>query len=482
MIIYTEGLRSSYEIEQLCRLFYPEKNIISSQEKTDENGEYVNLCLRDGMIKAMLYADGELLCAEEPFDGMCDNAELRYAQVLYGLLTKKTGFTPPWGMLTGVRPIKLLRSFCEKMGEDEAAEKLRKEYFVSEEKLKLARRTYAVETPLLDFCREDSFSLYISIPFCPTRCAYCSFVSQTIAQAKHLLPNYVEMLVKEIDITAKIARELGLKLDTIYMGGGTPTTLSAQQLSYVLNAVGEGFDLSGVREFTVEAGRPDTITTEKLRAIKQAGVGRISINPQTMNDEILHNIGRKHTVAQTVEAFKNAREEGFDDINMDLIAGLYGDTVEGFSRTVDDVILLDPEGITVHTLSMKRASNIVIDGQANYSANNNSCAQMLKNADLMLTKAGYKPYYLYRQTRMLGNLENVGWSKTGNEGLYNIYIMDETHTIFGVGAGAVTKLCKPNSTYIERIFNYKFPYEYISKFDMLMDRKKGIVDFYEKLR
>lgn len=482
MIIYTEALRSGYEIEQLCRLFYPEKNIISSQEKTDESGEYVRISLAEGIIRAELFVDGELIETEEPIGDEYDSVELRYAQVLYGLLTKKTGFTPPWGMLTGVRPIKLLRSFCDKMGEEQAIDKLRRDYAVSEEKLRLAQRTYAVETPLLNTCSDDSFSLYISIPFCPTRCAYCSFVSQTIAQAKHLLPDYVEMLVKEIGVTAKIARDLGLKLDTVYMGGGTPTTLTAEQMSRVLGAVVDSFDLSNIREFTVEAGRPDTITEDKLCAIKSAGVGRISINPQTMNDEILRNIGRRHTVAQTVEAFEMARKAGFDDINMDLIAGLYGDTVEGFSKSVDDVISLAPEGITVHTLSMKRASNIVIDGQANYSANNNFCAEMLRNADFKLTEAGYKPYYLYRQTRMLGNLENVGWSKKGNEGLYNIFIMDESHTILGVGAGAVTKLCQPNSTYIERVFNYKFPYEYISRFDMLMDRKKGVVEFYEKLR
>ncbi len=480
MVIYTEGLHSSYEIEQLCRLFYPEKNITSSKELT-ESDEFVRIYDANGVITAHLNVDGEMLSNQGVLNENEVSRELMYAQLLYKLLIQKTGFNPPWGMLTGVRPIKLLRSFCKKIGEEAALNKLRTDYFVSEEKLRLAQRTYSIETPLLDSCRDDSFSLYISIPFCPTRCAYCSFVSQTVAQAKHLLPQYVDLLVKEIGITARVAKELGIKLDTVYMGGGTPTTLSAEQLARVLGAVGENFDLSSIREFTVEAGRPDTITKEKLMAIKNAGVGRISINPQTMNDAILNNIGRKHTVEQTIEAFYNAREQGFNDINMDLIAGLYGDSVDGFSKTVDDVIALDPEGITVHTLSMKRASNIVIDGQANYSANNGDCAEMLRNADTKLTVAGYKPYYLYRQTRMLGNLENVGWSKPGNEGLYNIFIMDESHTILGVGAGAVTKLCKPKSTYIERVFNYKFPYEYISRFDMLMERKKGVADFYEKL-
>lgn len=480
MVIYAEGLRSGYEIEQLCRLFYPEKNIVTSEKPCENESEYAEIAVKNGMIKAVLCVDGEILRAEGTPEG--GTPELRYAQVLYGLLVKQTGFTPPWGMLTGVRPIKLLRSLCEKMSEEAALDKLRQDYFVSEEKLELARRTYAIETPLLNTCTADSFSLYISVPFCPTRCAYCSFVSQTVAQAKHLIPDYVELLVKEIGITAEMVRQLGLKLDTVYMGGGTPTTFSAEQLARVLAAVCDGFDMGNVREFTVEAGRPDTVTEKKLLAIKQAGVSRISINPQTMHDEILENIGRRHTVAQTVEAFKMARKIGFDDINMDIIAGLYGDTVDGFMKTVDDVIGLEPDGITVHTLSMKRASDIVIDGKANYSANNSECAEMLRNANTKLVSAGYSPYYLYRQTRMLGNLENVGWSKKGNEGLYNIYIMDETHTILGVGAGAVTKLCKPGSTHIERVFNYKFPYEYISRFDVLMERKKGVIDFYEKLR
>ncbi len=481
MVIYTEGLRSGYEIEQLCRLFYPEKNIVSVQNIQENEDEYARLICDGKTVKAELYSDGELLCGEKKLDGE-KSLELNFAQTLYELLTEKTGFTPPWGMLTGVRPIKLLRSFCEKTGEKEALEKLRREYFVSEEKLRLAQRTHRIETPLLETCSDDSFSLYISIPFCPTRCAYCSFVSQTIAQAKHLLPDYVDLLVKEIGITAGIARDLGLRLDTVYMGGGTPTTLSAEQMERVLSAVYENFDMAGVREFTVEAGRPDTITAEKLWVIKNAGVSRISINPQTMDDAVLRNIGRKHTVAQTVEAFRMAREVGFDDINMDLIAGLCGDSAEGFSKTVDDVIALDPDGITVHTLSMKRASNIVIEGQANYSANNNICADMLRSADNKLTDAGYRPYYLYRQTRMLANLENVGWSKPGKEGLYNIFIMDESHTILGVGAGAVTKLCRQGSAKIERVFNYKFPYEYISGFDTLVERKRGVIDFYEKLR
>ncbi len=479
MVIYSDCLGSSYEIEQLCRLFFPEKKIVSAQH-TDECDEYVHISIADSSVCVKLCVEGELLEKEAVFEDVYEKSELRAAQVLYGLLTKKTGFMPPWGMLTGVRPIKLLRSFCDNMSESEALDKLRREYFVSEEKLDLAQRTYKIETPLLDLCGEKSFSLYISIPFCPTRCAYCSFVSQTVAQAKNLLPEYVELLVREIEYTAEITKKLGLKLETVYMGGGTPTTLSAEQLEKVLGAVKDNFDLSEIREFTVEAGRPDTITAEKLRAIKAAGAGRISINPQTMNDQILCNIGRKHTVAQTVEAFELARKEGFDDINMDLIAGLYGDTVEGFSKSLSDVINLSPEGITVHTLSLKRASNIVIEGQADYSADNMGCTQMLRNADEMLSSAGYKPYYLYRQTRMLGNLENVGWSRKGNEGLYNIYIMDESHTIIGVGAGAVTKLCRQNG-YIERIFNFKFPYEYISRFDMLLDRKKGVIDFYEKL-
>ena len=264
------------------------------------------------------------------------------------------------------------------------------------------------------------------------------------------------------------------------MGGGTPTTLSAEQMGRVIDAVYENFDTSNMTEFTVEAGRPDTITPEKLQVIKSHGVERISINPQTFNDSVLRAIGRKHTSAQTIEAMLLARQTGFSNINMDIIAGLPTDTLEGFRHTLDCCFELDPESITVHTLSIKRASNLVYTGQAEYNSEGILVSDMVDTATKELFDHGFRPYYLYRQTRMLGNLENTGWSKEGSECLYNVFIMDETHTILACGAGGVTKMRQPDGDVIERIFNYKFPYEYINGFDQMLKRKEKVLSFYEK--
>lgn len=472
---------SGYEFEQLCRIFYPERSILAKQGNLPQGEDGVQLALRENEITVRYVEQSQESTASADANGLeGKELELHFARLLYGLLCRCTGFTPPWGVLTGVRPIKLMRTLANENGLEYAQQQFRDRFLVSERKLELASRTFRHESAIIDSSRDNSFSLYIAIPFCPTRCDYCSFVSQSVEKSAKLLPQYVEFLVKEIYLTAQIARELGLSLETVYMGGGTPTTLSAQQMATVLGAVNDAFDLSGVREFTVEAGRPDTITQDKLEAIKSCGAQRISINPQTLSDEILERIGRRHTAAQYYEAMNLARKCGFTHINTDLIAGLEGDSCEGFAHSLDGVMSLSPEAITVHTLSMKRASNLVRGGEAEYSAFGSECVRMVEYSDSALTAGGYIPYYLYRQTRMVGNLENVGWSKPGHEGLYNIFIMDETHTILAVGASGVTKLRQPHTNNIERIFNYKFPYEYISRFDMLMERKKEIGEFYEK--
>jgi oxygen-independent coproporphyrinogen-3 oxidase len=304
-------------------------------------------------------------------------------------------------------------------------------------------------------------------------------VSRSIANAQKLVEPYVERLAEEIAYTGQLARELGLRLETVYFGGGTPTSLSAEQLAFLLKTVEKNFDLSTVREYTVEAGRPDTVTVEKLRAIKAAGVNRISINPQTLQDHVLQAIGRRHTVAQFYDAFNMARQCGHDNINTDLIAGLPEDNFDGFSQTLDGILALDPENITVHTLSMKRASNLVVQRRADYEVKEDAIRMVALTAE-RLPQNGYHSYYLYRQSRTVGNQENVGWARPGYEGLYNVYIMDETHTILACGASAVTKLREPDGPYIERIFNFKYPYEYIERFDLLLERKSGILKFYEQ--
>lgn len=407
-----------------------------------------------------------------------DDNELVSAQLLYKLLCDFTGLTQPWGILTGVRPVKLLRRLAEESSEEQAVKKFENDFFVSNEKTALSRETEHNERKILELSRPESFSLYVGIPFCPSRCSYCSFVMASIERAEKLIEPYTKLLCEEIKRTAEIANKLGLRLETVYFGGGTPTTLSAEQLDTVLRTVNKSFDMSTCREFTVEAGRPDTIDSAKLFALKENKVDRISINPQTTNDEVLKTIGRKHTAQQFFDAFELGRKCGFDNINTDLIAGLPTDTPESFKNSLDSIVKLNAECITVHTLCMKRASRLTTEGVTLDLQQARDAREMLAYTQNILGQNGYIPYYMYRQSRMVGNLENVGWSKKDFESLYNVYVMDETHTILACGSGGVTKLKRNNPDYLERIFNFKYPYEYIDRFDELIQRKSGIMQFY----
>ncbi|MBR1724893.1 MAG: coproporphyrinogen dehydrogenase HemZ, partial [Ruminococcus sp.] len=324
-----------------------------------------------------------------------------------------------------------------------------------------------------------SFGLYVSIPFCPTRCSYCSFISQSAqgAAIKKLIPPYIENLCDEIRHTGRIARDLGLTADSVYFGGGTPTTLSAAQLTRIMDTLTESFDLSQIREYTIEAGRPDTVTAEKLRAIREKGCTRVSINPQTLSGEVLKNIGRSHTPEQFYEAFSIARQAGFDTINTDVIAGLPGDTIESFRQTIDGLIELSPENITVHTLSVKRSSNLNMD-DGKGGVFENPASQMVEYANERLSAAGYRPYYLYRQKNMVDNLENIGWAKPGHESVYNVCIMEEVQTILAMGAVGSTKLMDVEGWRLERFFNYKYPQDYNSNFELMLKRKDRIREFY----
>lgn len=407
-----------------------------------------------------------------------DDNELVSAQLLYKLLCDFTGLTQPWGILTGVRPVKLLRRLAEESNEEQAVKKFEKDFFVSNEKIALSRETEHNERKILELSKPESFSLYVGIPFCPSRCSYCSFVMASIERAEKLIEPYTKLLCEEIKQTAEIANKLGLRLETVYFGGGTPTTLSAEQLDTVLGTVNKSFDMSTCREFTVEAGRPDTIDIAKLFALKENKIDRISINPQTVNDEVLKTIGRKHTAQQFFDAFELARKCRFDNINTDLIAGLPTDTPESFKNSLDSIVRLNAECITVHTLCMKRASRLTTEGVTLDLQQARDAREMLAYTQNILGQNEYIPYYMYRQSRMVGNLENVGWSKRGFESLYNVYVMDETHTILACGSGGVTKLKRNNPDYLERIFNFKYPYEYIDRFDELIQRKSGIMQFY----
>ncbi|MBO7218115.1 MAG: coproporphyrinogen dehydrogenase HemZ [Clostridia bacterium] len=473
----------NYELEKLCRIFLPHDKInILNEICPDKIYAVCTLSEEGKRAAAELFADGKTAREERICDGDEKSAELALATCLYECFCRLTGYKPSWGLLTGVRPVKLYHKLCDSLGEEKAKEYFKNTLFVSDSKIRLAEETMAPEYEIISRSEDDSFSLYISIPFCPTRCAYCSFVSHSVDKAKNLIEPYVELLLKEIAETGKIAKELGLSLKTVYIGGGTPVALSALQLGRVMTAVAENFDLSGVSEYTVEAGRPDAITEDKLKAIKSGGATRISINPQTMNDSVLREIGRNHTAEETVKAFRLARECGFDNINMDLIAGLPSDTVQSFKETVEKIVSLSPESVTVHSLSLKRASNLSTDGKLPENSAGEEAAMMVDYARQRLTEEEIYPYYLYRQSKTVGNLENVGYSKRGYEGLYNVYIMDETHTILACGASGVTKLREPNSTRIERIYNYKYPYEYIDRFSEMLSRKEGIKEFYKSIR
>lgn len=474
-----------FELQNICRLFLPQEKIVVADGEEGLSGVVAATALEqvadEVRLSCRLRLDDfdETLTHTLPADhpDLRDESERRLCELLYRLFVRLLGFEQTWGIVTGVRPVKLLRRLTADMGESAALAFLKDRLLVSDQKLALCRDTLQRENRLLALSRPDSYSLYVSVPFCPTRCDYCSFVSQTVTRAAKLIPAYVERLAEELRYTAAIARDLGLRLETVYFGGGTPTTLTADQLVLLTDVVAREFDLSHLREYTVEAGRPDTVTEDKLRVLKTAGVSRISINPQTLSDEVLEAIGRKHTVAQFYDAFDTARRCGHDNINTDLIAGLPGDTFNGFQKTLSGILALSPESVTVHTLSMKRASNLSLQKRADYRVADEA-VKMVALSARALPAAGYEPYYLYRQSRTVGNQENVGWAKPGYESLYNVYIMDETHTILGCGAGAVSKLKRPGTDYLERIFNYKFPYEYNDGLEEMCRRKDYIREFY----
>ncbi|MBR1731538.1 MAG: coproporphyrinogen dehydrogenase HemZ [Ruminococcus sp.] len=465
-----------YELENLTRLFYPNEKITVIKDSDEYTKPYIKAFRNENLSVEVKSGDfSEFSTAHVSYDV---EDERMLCELLYKILCKLTGVTPPWGMITGVRPVKLYRNLLTAENADYADKYFKDKLFVSDEKIKLAKITEKNEKKFIDLSRKDSFSLYIAIPFCPTRCHYCSFVQSSIERSKHLVEPYVELLCKELEYTAKIVSELNLRLETVYMGGGTPTTLTAEQMNRVLSVINNSFDMSTCREFTVEAGRPDTITEDKLNSILENNVDRISINPQTLNNNVLEAIGRHHSAEQTIEAYNLARKVGFNNINMDLIAGLPTDTVDSFKSTLDKITELNPECVTVHTLSMKRSSSLTQNGTSINRDDAVNTAKMLSYANERLLQSEYLPYYLYRQSKMVGNLENTGWSKKGFESLYNIYVMDETHTILGCGAGAVTKLKRFGTTYLERIFNFKYTYEYINRYNEILDRKKNICTFY----
>ncbi len=478
MIIRISGHDFHYECENLCRVFFPNEKIKISYglEGTDTRTVSAGY-------------DSQTVCVRADIDGKTrefresaspEKAELITARLIFRALSEITGYTPPWGVLTGVRPSKLMINLISLYGEEGAKAYFEDELLVSRQKTELAMTVAQNEEKIILESRPESFSLYVSIPFCPSRCTYCSFVSHSItnSNAKKLFSKYVDYLSEEIALTGEYAQKNGLRLESIYFGGGTPGILSPCELDKLQSEIERSFNLGQLREYTVEMGRPDTVTPEKLETLKRHNTGRISINPQSFNQKTLDIIGRKHTVRQALDAYELARGYGFDCINTDLIAGLPDESFEDFKFSIETAVSLEPENITVHSLALKRSSSLNQGGAQVQSGK--EAGRMLDFSYEILTESGYIPYYMYRQSKCVGNLENTGWCKPGREGLYNVYMMEECHTVLAAGAGGVTKLCEPGGKNVERIFNYKYPYEYISGFEEIKKRKAGIDEFYSR--
>ena len=473
MQLFLVNYDTHYEIEQLSRMFFRQLTV----EKLDKTPalpatDYILIEKTDSGFDISVSLGGDAYAAKVVYDAKGPKEEMQLCLGAYRLYEKATGHGLPWGVLTGVRPVRLMRNMYKNEGDLEKVQAMfRENYLVSEEKIDLCTDVFNLQKPVIENGQPKDYSLYISIPFCPSRCSYCSFVSTSIKSAGHLMQGYVDNLCEEIRYTAKKADESGLNLKTIYMGGGTPTAITASMLEQVMKTVRECFDLSKVLEYTVEAGRPDCTDLEKLKIIKKYGANRVSINPQTFQDNVLKAIGRNHSHADFLRCVADARTAGFDSINMDLIAGLPEDTVEGFEHSLRGCIELGAENITVHTLTLKRASNLVIKNEEHHY---DDVEKMIaKNS--ILADYGYKPYYMYRQKSTVKNLENVGFSQSGHESLYNIYIMEEIQTIISCGAGGVSKVVGPNGE-LKRVYNYKYPHEYIKDFAAIIARKDEVFD------
>ena len=465
------------DIGDMLRLFLGDVQIVEAAPGEEADYEH-DIFEREGRI-ADCWSHGDLAHEIEQPSPTGTPVELRRARkrqvkrALYELLKEMTGMQLPWGALTGIRPTRLLYEALDAgLSMDAARAHVMREFDVSADRAELlceiADMQRGVRTP-----EEGSFDLYIGIPFCKTRCSYCSFSSGEIGRNRKLVAPYTEALLREIELSAQLMREAGLHVRAAYMGGGTPTAIPCDDLERILAAAREAFP--GAVEWTVEAGRPDTIDREKLEMLKRMEIGRISVNPQTFCDETLARIGRSHSGEDTIRAYELARELGFDDINMDLIAALPGETPEIFAATLEKVIALAPESVTVHSLAIKRSSKLHeqlhVSGAGHTQVSAEGAAEMIAHARSRLTQAGWRPYYLYRQKYMAGNLENVGYARPGKACLYNIGNMEETASVLALGAGAISKWLFARDLRIERAANVKNIEEYTRRVEEMVQRK-----------
>ena len=459
-----------YAVEQLQMSLFGNNAEGEATSRLSRSGTYITASTAITYNGRTAWACRRFKAAEETVRLRRQTLQQSYYAAAIQLLPE----APPWGALSGVRPTKITTKHLLEGGTVKSADRLlRDTYYVTPERRELALDCSASTVKAASLLNPGDVSLYVGIPFCPTRCIYCSFVSRTVGKRSDLLEPYLEALLKEIAVNGRLLANSGRKVRTIYIGGGTPTSLSTAQMIRLLDAIREAFDLSDLLEFTVEGGRPDTLDLEKLTAIRAHGADRMSINPQTMEDSVLAACRRPHTGADVLRSYRQAEEAGFETINMDLIAGLPTDTFEGFCRSLDTAISLNPANITVHTLALKKGADLFEERFGLPSAE--TVADMVNYANGALKAAGYKPYYLYRQKYMSGSFENVGWSRDGRDSLYNIYMMEEIHTILSLGGGGMNKVNLPDGR-LERFHNPKFPEQYIEMIDDVCQQKEKMFE------
>ena len=464
------GHDDRYAVEQLQMALFPEGT----------EGEAVSTLHRGQTwltATAKITAGGKTVTASRRLKAADETVRLRrraLQQSYYLAAIQLLPAIPAWGALAGVRPTKITTKHLLEGGTEKSAKNLLRDvYYVTPERRELAVDCSVSTVNAAALLEPSDLSLYVGIPFCPTRCAYCSFVSRSIGKRTELLEPYLAALMKEMAVTGELLAKSGRNVRTIYIGGGTPTTLSDEQLCRLLDAIRDSFDLSRCIEFTVEGGRPDTLDAGKLNAIREHGADRMSINPQTMIDSVLRASGRPHRAEDVLRSYQQAVDAGYKAINMDLIAGLPTDTVEGFCRSLDQVAALDPANITVHTLALKKGADL-FERRENLPTAEEVTA-MVAYANEKLRNLGYKPYYLYRQKYMSGSFENVGWSRDSLDCLYNIYMMEEVHTILSLGGGGMNKVNFPDGS-LKRFHNPKFPEQYIEMIDSVLEQKKELFE------
>ena len=484
-LILSNNINRTY-VQSLCMAFFHGIKFPQAEEENEDGLELIVFDQRDDdgiFLKAKLKHYDKISEKELYYELSNAESEKRsfktaVGQVVYQACKDITGKDIDWGILTGIRPSKVCAEILCSHSEEETENILKEKYLLSTEKAKLIIEVSKNETSIMSLTNDNKCSIYISIPFCPSRCNYCSFVSYVGKKLFDLIPAYMEKLLNDIRETVCLINDLGMEISCVYIGGGTPTILTENQLERLLKTISEHIDVDSLDEFTLEGGRPDTITETKLKIAKSYGVNRISVNPQTLNDKVLEKIGRKHTVNDFLSAFDKVRDSGIRVVNTDLIAGLDGDDFESFKLTVDKIISLNPSNVTVHTLCVKKSAQLLVDDRGAYDKESDYAQKSVEYALKALTQNGYAPYYLYRQKNTVKNLENVGYAKVDSFGLYNVFMMSDAHTVFGIGAGCTTKLVKNNlKTEILRIFSPKYPYEY------LRDNKKNdskIKEFFDR--